>query len=66
MARFTPIKITRVGGSLFIRLPLEFVRANNLKAGDMLMPDLDTFKVVTPEEIAEAEAAVYEGLVPAE
>jgi hypothetical protein len=73
MARFIPVKITKVGASLYIKLPREFVRANNLKAGDMLMPDLSTFKVIRPEDLAtldvelgKAEAAVYEGLEPAE
>jgi hypothetical protein len=73
MARHTPVRITKVGGSLYIRLPREFTRANNLKPGDMLMPDFDTFRVVKPEDLAtldvelgKAEATVYEGLVPAE
>ena len=68
MARYTPVRIIRVGGSLYIKLPREFVRANNLKPGDTLMPDFSTFKVLNPEDLAtlesewKAEAAVYEGL----
>jgi len=68
MARNTPVRVTRVGGSLYIKLPREFVRANNLKPGDMLMPDISRFKVLNPEDLAtlerewKAEAAVYEGL----
>jgi hypothetical protein len=58
MARFIPVRIVKVGQSLYFRLPREFIRANNLKPGDMLMPDLDTFKIVKPEDLA----VLYEGL----
>ena len=51
MARFIPVKITKVGASLYIKLPREFVRANNLKPGDILMPDLSTFKIVRQEAV---------------
>jgi hypothetical protein len=56
-----------------MRVPVDIVRANGFKPGDMIMPDFDTFKIATPEnlatlreELGKAEAVVYEGLVPAE
>jgi antitoxin component of MazEF toxin-antitoxin module len=67
MANFPRIQVRKNGGSLYLRLPPDFIRANNLKPGDMIMPDLSTFKIIRQEE-AEAlrwEPAVVEA-VPAE
>jgi hypothetical protein len=69
MARHTPIRLIKIGKSLYFRVPVNIVRANSLKAGDMIMPDFDTFKLVTPEDLAtlneelgKAETAVYEAM----
>jgi hypothetical protein len=54
MANSTPIRITRIGkgrGSFYLKLPREWVRANNLKPGDLIMPDLDTFKIIRHEDL---------------
>jgi hypothetical protein len=61
------LRVLTVGHSLYVRLPLDFIRANNLKAGDMITPDLSTFKIIKQEDLAtlsrEPEAM---GLIPAE
>jgi hypothetical protein len=54
MANSAPIRITRIGkgrGSFYLKLPREWVRANNLKPGDMIMPDLSTFRIVRQEDL---------------
>ena len=37
-----PIPIRRVGGSLYVRVPPELIRANDLKVGDCLVFGADT------------------------
>jgi len=67
MANFPQIQVRKNGGSLYLRLPPDFIRANNIKPGDIIMPDLSTFRIFRQEE-AEAlpwEPAVVEA-VPAE
>jgi hypothetical protein len=51
MANFPQIQLRRNGATLYMRLPPDFVRANNLKPGDILMPDLSTFKIVRQEAV---------------
>jgi hypothetical protein len=69
---YHPIRIIKVGGgngSLYLKLPREWVRANNLKAGDMIMPDMNTFKIIRQEDmeaLCEEPEAVEAGLEPAE
>ena len=67
MANFPHIRVTKVGGTLYIRIPPDFIRANNLKAGDMIMPDLSTFRIVREEAVeALCEAPGGVEAVPAE
>jgi hypothetical protein len=51
MANFPHIRLRQNGRSLYMRVPPEFIRANNLKAGDIIMPDLNTFKIVRQDEL---------------
>jgi hypothetical protein len=51
MANFPQIQIRQNGGTLYMRIPLDFVRANNLRPGDIVIPDLSTFKIVRQEEV---------------
>jgi hypothetical protein len=69
MANFPQIQLRKNGGTLYMRIPLDFARANNLKAGDIVMPDLSTFKIIKQEDLAalHGEPVVVEaGLEPAE
>jgi hypothetical protein len=45
------VRITKMGGTLYIRVPPEFVHANNLKPGDMLVPDFSTFKIIRQKAV---------------
>jgi hypothetical protein len=46
------LRVLQVGqGSLYLRLPREFIRANNLRPGDMIVPDLSTFKIIKQEDL---------------
>jgi antitoxin component of MazEF toxin-antitoxin module len=69
MANFPQIQLRKNGGTLYMRIPLDFVRANNLKAGDIVMPDLSTFRILRQEAmeaLCEEPEAVEAGLEPAE
>jgi hypothetical protein len=48
-----PFRLGRVGGSLDLRLPREFVHANKLKDGDFLVLDLSKVGIVRKAELAE-------------
>jgi antitoxin component of MazEF toxin-antitoxin module len=50
MAKAKPLKLVRNGGSLNVRLPPEFKRANNLRPGDYVIVDLTKFKVLRMED----------------
>jgi hypothetical protein len=45
------VRITKIGGTLYIRVPPEFIHANDLKPGDMLMPDFTTFKIIRQKAV---------------
>jgi hypothetical protein len=47
-----PFQLKRVGGSLDLRLPGEFVRTNNLKVGDYVILDMARFRIVRAEDFA--------------
>jgi hypothetical protein len=49
-----------------MRLPPEFVRANNLKVGDIIVPNLSTFRILRQEAVEALCEAVEAGLEPAE
>jgi hypothetical protein len=66
MARYITVRVIKVGGSLYFRLPREFTRANNLKAGDMLMPDLNSFRIVRQEDVEALPGEQVVEAVPAE
>jgi hypothetical protein len=34
-----------------MRIPPDFIRANNLRPGDMIMPDLNTFRIIRQEAV---------------
>jgi hypothetical protein len=44
MANFPLIPVRKNGATLYMRLPPEFVRGNNIKPGDIIMPDLRTYQ----------------------
>jgi hypothetical protein len=46
-----PVRVTKIGGTLYIRVPPEFVHANDLKPGDMIVPDLSTFKIIRQKAV---------------
>jgi hypothetical protein len=52
MANFPQIRLRKNGATLYMRLPLDFVRDNNLRPGDWLVPDLSTFKIIRQEDLA--------------
>ena len=60
-----PYMLRRVGASLYIRIPIEFVRANNLRPHDYLLLDSSKFKILRAEDfevlgrepVSEAEMA---------
>jgi hypothetical protein len=47
-----PLKIKKVGGSLDVRLPREFIRANKLEPGDYVLLDFSKFKILKAEDFA--------------
>ena len=47
-----PFQLKRVGGSLDLRLPGDFVRTNNLKVGDYVILDMARFKIIRAEDFA--------------
>jgi hypothetical protein len=51
MAKFITVRVIKSGGSLVFTLPPKWRRANNLKAGDMLRPDFDTFGIIRLEGV---------------
>jgi antitoxin component of MazEF toxin-antitoxin module len=45
-----PFQLRRVGGSLDIRFPATFVRANDLKVGDYVIVDMSRLKILRAED----------------
>jgi antitoxin component of MazEF toxin-antitoxin module len=46
-------QLRKIGGSLFLRIPANFVRANDLKTGDYLVLDLAKVGIVKQTDFAE-------------
>jgi antitoxin component of MazEF toxin-antitoxin module len=53
-------RIRKVGGSLYLRIPVSFVRANDLEPGDYLMLDLNTVGIVRQTDFVEVMKPVLE------
>ena len=47
-----PIALRQVGGSLYLRVPAGFVRANKLRSGDYVVFDPARLKVLRPGDFA--------------
>jgi hypothetical protein len=63
------VKIMRIGEySHYLRLPQEFMKANNLRAGDSLIPDFTNFKIIRAENFhqPDPEFTIEPVVVPAE
>jgi hypothetical protein len=49
-SKIKPLRARKIGGSWFLRLSLEFVRANNITEKDFLIVDVSKFKILRPED----------------
>jgi antitoxin component of MazEF toxin-antitoxin module len=47
-----PFQLKKVGGSLDVRLPRDFVHANELEPGDYVLLDFSKFKILKAEDFA--------------
>jgi hypothetical protein len=52
----------QIGGSMFLRLPIKYIRENGYQQGDIVIwnPDDSTFKVVKQSDFRDAEAEFHE------
>jgi bifunctional DNA-binding transcriptional regulator/antitoxin component of YhaV-PrlF toxin-antitoxin module len=46
-----PIKLIKVGTTLYLRIPAAFRNAHKLKRGDYVIVDFSQFKIVRAEEV---------------
>jgi hypothetical protein len=55
-----PFPLRQVGGSLFLKIPRDFVRSNQLTTGDYLVLDLNKVLVIKQTDFAEAAKPALE------
>jgi hypothetical protein len=61
-----PVKLIRVGTTLYLRIPAGFRNANKLRAGDYMIADLSQVRIIRQEQVEQLVSEEPASVVAAE